>query len=210
MTPFGQIGDGADVEEGVMAGLKLWLPAYLREVARQNGLEPGILAQPREWYTSATWDQSEQPKYPAIMVITPGLSGTPTKLNNEYRATWIIGVGIAVLARDDISARILARRYAAAVRTCVIQEPRKKFGEWVEGVDWIEEAYTDMPPENDRQMASARVMFNFDVQGVATVHPTGPIPNDPIPPDDEPYPEYTTLPDIDHVHVTVDRTEEVQ
>lgn len=204
MSIFGDFVDSAQVEASVTALLQTWLSTYLYELERQKGLTEGSLARPRSYNVESgpgvAFLGAEQ--IPAIMVVSSGLAGKPAREGDgSYRASWIIGVGAVVSARDAQSTRLLAGHYAAAIRMLLLQ---KRDAQW-EGITWEDEGYDEIGTEEGRSLAGARVLFTLDYRHVATSG-TGPVEPMPHTPESDPYADWPVIPDAAHVIVTTERT----
>lgn len=210
MSIFGPIIDGATVEESVMTFLQRWLPTYLAEVARQNGLDPDVWLQPGNWPPSwsnkTRFDLTEETRLPAILVISAGLAGRPIKEGDgNYRATWMIGIAAIVSAKDQDSTNKLAKRYGAAIRWLMMQHPSMEDPN-VEGVDWEDEIYDDIPPQQERTLSGVRLVFSVEYTHVMSALDGPVLPADPPPDPTVPYEDWPIIPDIDHVQIEVKET----
>jgi hypothetical protein len=207
---FGEIIDGAQVEDIVENFLQRWLPIYLAELADQRGESRDIWLQegpqgnwPPSWSRKAQFDYTEETRLPAIITISAGIAGPPFhEGDGTYHATWMIGVAVLVSAKDQESTNLLVKRYGAAIRWMFIQHPSLEDPN-VEGATWEDEAYDDIGVVQNRTLASARMVFSIQMKNVANSLAGPVLPDDPPPDPTTPYDEWPILEDIDHVHIQV-------
>lgn len=108
------------VEDAVKATLKAWLPSHLERIARENGLQPRSLPQPRSWPVASEFDLRPHEQLPAVFIVSTGKAGTAVREITGWRAAWGCEIAVAVRARDETAARHLAGLYLAAVRTALM------------------------------------------------------------------------------------------
>lgn len=204
MTIFGQILDASHVERTFKAFLDRWMPVYLAEVARQNSLPPNswLFQRPdgswgwiRGWQAGPRFELDENTQLPAGRMIVAGVAGRPTKEGDgTYRATWTVGMAIVVSAKDQASTDALAKRMGAAIRALVVQHPSLEDSN-VEGTSWEDEGYDDVPPEQGRNLASARLVFNVEYNYVVSALDGPVLPSDPPVDPTVPYADWPTVRD---------------
>jgi hypothetical protein len=193
----------SQLEEAVLWNLQHWFPTYLAEMARQLGVSRNSLPQPQNYTTRNSFDTEAGEKVPKIVVLAPGLLNPPRKNGTGvYNAIWRLGVGIAASGKDEQSANLRVKAYAAAIRGIVVQE-RKTLGGRIDGIvdiTWIDESYDDIPISNQHQLfKGASVWFAVDINNVLS-KVSGPdqITVDPIP----------AWHEADEVYVDVEKVEE--
>lgn len=190
------------VEDAVVDVLKRWLPTYLAEVERQSGLATAFYPRPRSWEVRNEMEKWPEEQLPSIIVISTGLAGTPLKEGGgQFRVPWAIGVAAVVSAKDALSTRRMAYRYAAAIRALLIhrQSLDQALGGAVRGVNWLDGRNNEMPVEAGRTIWASRQVFSVDVGGVLTAN-AGPVtPADPQPDPNVSYEEWPTIPDLEHI-----------
>lgn len=185
MTVFDHILTADVVEQHALETLQTWLPTYLREVERQTGRDPNTLPAVRSWKPVNIFERWPEDQLPAVLLVSPGLIGTPEKEGDGYyRARWSLGIGVVVSARDAATTNSLAKVYAAAVRATILQH--QSLGGHSRGVGWVDEKYDDLPAEKGRTLAAGQNIFWVEYAQVVSTK-GGPI--QPVPPDDEPPPE---------------------
>lgn len=181
MSIFGPIITGAQLEQAAMDTLQLWMPDYVAALERETGREPRSVPLPKAWVRRndavARWPEN---RVPAIALVSPGLSTDPVKDGEgNYSCAFELAVGAIVNARDQQSANDLAKLYAAAIRTLLLQ--RGDLGGFANGTVWTKEGYTDTPADYLKIGAIATVTFDVIVEGVAVDH------GGPLAPSDDPY-----------------------
>jgi hypothetical protein len=167
-SKFGDIFDASLLEEAVIQFLDSWFKTYTNEISKQRGYGTGAFPSPNYWTTEAaiTPDAVKQIRYPAVLVISSGTIGSPRpKGDGWYDATYQLGVTILAQASTDTSARKMALRYGAAVRAAMLQ--RQSLGtDFVSGLTWTEERFTDFITSKKEAVGSASEVFNIDVQNI--------------------------------------------
>lgn len=151
-----------------MVLLQKWYPDFLNEIEDQLGLDIGSIKvpDPRNYVTRNTFDDTLGQDVPRIVVISPGIVGTPIQYGyGQIRATWRIGVGIATADKDEAIARMNAEIYGAAAREIML----KYGGEALGGkVHWLDEQYVPMPIQDQiAQYVAASLWFTVDLENVA-------------------------------------------
>lgn len=206
MSVFGTIIDGSQVEDAVQTFIKRWLPTYLSELADQRGLprdtwlftdSNGDWAAIRSWTNTPQFTLDENTQLPAALVITTGLAGRPVKEGDgSYRATWITGIAVVVSAKDQDSTQRLAKRFGAAIRWLFVQHPSLEDPN-VEGTSWEDENYDDVSSEQERTLASVRMVFSIEYHHVVNALDGPVLPADPPADPTVPYTDWTTVGDPD-------------
>lgn len=204
MSIFGELIDGAIVEEDIKSHLQLWLPTYLTQLAEDRGLARGAIALPKSWVNTTEFDTEwSAHNTPAILIISSGLAGPPIREGDgSFRGTFMVGIGVVASAGGKDSRKnsnILARRYGGAIAWAMMQNPA--LSDQVEGVTWEDLGYDDITPEDHSGLASANLVFSVEYANILNAN-LGPGTPTPLPdPVDDPYPDWGVLPDIEHVHV---------
>lgn len=190
---YGPLVSASDVEEGVIAHLRLWLPAYLREVDRRYDIEEPGLPSIRSYSTVNEFKKWPEEQIPAVIVISPGTDGEPKREGDgTYRTKWTVGTAVVVSARDQASTNRIAKLYGLAVRAAILQH--QKLGELnAESVEWNAERYDNVRRESNRTIAAANLIFGVQIRGTINSL-AGPIVP---PPDPSADPELDTITDAD-------------
>lgn len=197
MTVFQDIISLDVPEDDLTEHLKLWLPTYLAEVAEQRGLERGVYPKPKFWATTPalTMATLEQVRYPAVLVVSSGAAQAPTRRGDGvYEATYVFGVACLTTGRGEQSSSQNARRYGAAIRTILMQKPG--FADYVEGVNWIDERFTDYVNTEQEALSSATEIFNITIKDLGSAA-GGPVQPDPDPDPNHDYGDNPTVRDPD-------------
>lgn len=156
--------------------LKKWFPSYLTGFEVRLDLEPGTLLVPENYTQRNTFDSVPGEQLPKVVVLVPGIIGTPQKSGaGVYRATWRMGVGIAIAAKTEEEAVSLAEIYGAIVLAIFIDHPS------INGVAsrtvWIDASYDDLPTGSElQQFRSSSTWFAVDVDNVVSKTPGPPEP----------------------------------
>lgn len=176
---FGPIVTASTVEQATIATLQAWLPTYIAELERREGLDPGSVAAIRSWATVNKFRRAPQEQLPAAIVVSPGISQPPERRGDGLiDAWWRIGVAIVVFASTREATNDLAKLYAAAVRTIIVQKPALAGDPaapepLATRVQLISELSDDVPPDYLEVGATGQVEFDVLVEGIAQAS-TGP------------------------------------
>lgn len=197
---YGPIITGGLVERGVRDFLveprgtfnRSWLDAYLGEIERVEGYDPGSIERPKGVVTSAEFEKWPEDQLPVILVISPGIGPDPIRRGDSaYEATWTVAVAPIVSDQGDVETRRLALAYAAAVRSAMLQH--KSLGGFASNLVWRGEGYNDLPFDDARTLGAGRVIFDVTVADVVREQ-AGPVepPADPTV-DPGPWPDATAV-----------------
>lgn len=210
MTVFGPILGPGDAEQAMLDHLKKWLSTYLAEVDEQSGLARGYSAIPRHWEVVPALDLSQRPQFPAVFIVSPGSNEPGAKEGDgTIRMTYELTIAPVVKARDDEATNALLKRYIKAIHTCIMQ--KRSLGDPnVFGTDYDGTNHISLPVEERRTIQGALVRFSVTYSHVANTKmgPAMPIldpdPNaDPPVDPTTPYPDWSVVPDADHIGTTV-------
>lgn len=201
---FGPMLSAHVVEDAVVDTVALWLPTYLAEVERQQGLPPGGIARPASLSTRSLFEVRAEESLPAIVVVSPGTAGTPERAGDRtQRAQWVVDVVAVVSAPTDVLTRRMGQLYAAALRTLLLQRSSLG-GVAARGLTWLGDSYTPIPSEGARTIygAAVQVLVRMDavVDGWGGPPPASEPGEDPL----TPWPSWPTITDVG---ITVERTE---
>jgi len=167
VSAFGKIVVATQIEYAIRDLLKLYFPMYLREIERIMSWEREELPTPRNYTNRNTFDALPGEELPKVVVISPGLLEPPERVtgDGDYRATWQVGVGVAIAARTEEEADFQVKMYAAAVRGIVLHN--KSMGrDDIVGVYWLDENYDDLPIDDQHaNYKAAGNFFGVEVEG---------------------------------------------
>lgn len=206
-----------DLEDAVLATLEAWWPVYVKELELQSPDAPdpkhidvGDLPAPKSWVKSNQMDRAASDNLPAIVVVSPGMSGrTPPKQEGDgsFRGFFSIGVGVFVSADQRNNTLRLVRLYTAIVRTILLQ--KQSLGGFADGTTWLDESYDDNFSFTDDQTISAgQVVFEIEVSGVVNRYGGPAVFGGPPPvpdPDTQPGSDW---PPVEEVNATVEIKED--
>lgn len=198
-TVFGEIWDAGILEDDMTAFLQKWFKTYSAEIAEQRGHDRGRYEPPKFWTTTPvlTPDVVKQIRYPAVLVVSSGLASQPTKRSANYEAPYAVGVTIMTTGTSEINSSRMAKRYGAAVRAAVVQKGGLET-DYIEGIAWTDERFTDFLAANQESVSSATEIFNVTVKDITKWKGAGPAVPDPLPEDPgdpSPYPPNPTVRD---------------
>ena len=170
---FGSIKTAGRIERAAEQVLTRWLPHYLAEAARQDGLAPGdpYPAEPRTIETFTRFDTWAEHQLPAVIVVSSGTVGDVDRDGRgRLSAWWRLGVWAVCGAADQDSTRTLAHRYAAAIRACLVSHPT--LGGAAERLTYVGEEYAELPTDQARTLTAAGVEVRVRMADIAGQGPT--------------------------------------
>lgn len=188
MTIFGPLFGGDEIDSALIASLQTRMPAYLKEVVRQRGLEIA-LEEPNSISAVSEFERWPEEQLPSIVIVNPGTVETPQKDGaGTYRARWEIEICVCVGGPNQPETRRNSQLYITAVRGAIMQ--RRSLGAGMKGVDWGGESYELIPSEKRRTLAGAKASFVVEREDVVTI---GAGPTDlELEPQPEDWPEVTS------------------
>lgn len=200
-TIFERIVTGRDVELWIIDTCQKWSSTYLSEVERQHGYVAGTFPRVRSWVTAPSLDNWPEDQLPSIVVVSLGIAELPLKGGDgRHRARWGINIACICSARMEAQAREQSMLYLAAHRALLLQ--RQSLEGNTDGVQWIDEDYTQLVYDDARTLAAAQAAFTVDVDNVVSSG-AGPVtPDDPLDPDTDPWP---LPPNVDTYIIDVNR-----
>lgn len=182
---FGNLLVASTFEEAALTTLQTWFPTYLHEIERQLGLATDTVKPPVYYTNRNSFDASAGEPLPKVVAISPGLLGQPLVSGKHYRATWRLGIGVAMAAKDEVTANMLVKIYGAAVRGIMLQKQSLGGTPGIQQIVWIDETYDDLPIQDQINLyKAAGVYFTVDVEDVVSKW------MGPTTPDQPTYPDY--------------------
>jgi hypothetical protein len=164
-----RIVDGDQVQQAVISTMRTEdrVLDHLAVIERDRGLDPGRLPAPRSWDTVLDLRAApDEGNYPRIIVVCPGLDGTPERdEEGYYRAPFGVVVAAVVSARDDASTERLARRYIAAIRDLLLKH--STLDGFADASFWEDERYDALGGDDTRALAVGSLDFTVWVPDVA-------------------------------------------
>jgi hypothetical protein len=196
MSVFGEIILGDDVEAGVVAHLKAWMPTYLGELERQREIRAGKLPEVRSYtVTPQEPEKWAEDQLPAILVVSTGLADTPEQRGDgSLDAVWNVGISSICSAKDEPNTRRVAHIYFHAALAAMLQH-RGLSGlatETMLASDW---RYDVLPTDRRRTLGAVYALFHVTVDGVLQAFggTEDPLPDPTSEPDDWPVVETITI-----------------
>lgn len=197
--PFDPVVTRIQIADAVKELLKDWLPAYIAEIERQNTLTAKSLPMPRSYSTRTEVTKWGEDQTPAVVIVCPGLSGPPRRDGNGvWAAPWGIAVGVITSGTYQRTVIENASYYGAAVRACLLQRGTL-LNDLAGSVVWLDESYTDIPENESRSLAAARIEFEYLIPA-AVNDMAGPAPS--VDPPEDPYVAPEAWPTVETTHLT--------
>ncbi len=162
---FGRMLSASEVEADIIGALERWLPTYVAEAERQEGLSRGAIEPIRSVTTEATLQRFPEDQLPCLIVVSPGLASRPEMAGEKgsYRARWAIGISVVVEARTRAETDRLAKIWAALVAGLMLQQP--DMGKGCRGVTWEDQRYDEVPAGERRTLAAGQNEFTVEYDG---------------------------------------------
>jgi hypothetical protein len=193
-----------DLETKTLETLEAWFKTYSREVELQQSIDEDSLPLPRSFITAERLDRESADQLPAIVVVSPGLSGKTPKQEGDgtFRCFFHIAIGVFVSSNSRANTKRLVRLYTAIARTIILQ--KQSLGGYADGTTWLDESYDDNFGFTDEQtMGAGQVVFEVEVAGVVNRRGGPAVPFEPPPlpdPDTQPGSDWPT---VDTVTATI-------
>jgi hypothetical protein len=151
MTDLG-IQSADQLCRAVEGTLRVALPAVLEvpEVKAYLGDRARAFRDVREWQQLPTIEAIASAQYPAVAIVSPGLTEPPTysRADGLWKTTWRVAVGIYDKSRDSKHAETQARirDWVAFLRIGLLRNPT--LGGVVRSTTWVGEEYDLLPDRN--------------------------------------------------------------
>lgn len=165
---YGEMADGSDVESAVEATLRKYLNDYLGRWERKTGRRTGSVQRPTKYIRNNSEDFTTWPghDFPAILLLSPGLTEQPVKGNDSWSTRWFLGLACIALGDDEDEARAISRGVGSACRSLLLHHGGL-LG-FANGVTWVDERYDDLTYDDSRSIAASKLIFYVDVQRTAS------------------------------------------
>jgi hypothetical protein len=177
---FGPLFVPATLEQSLIDLLKKYFPTYIREAEYQLDMPIGRIGPPLHYTNRNNFDSLPGEQNPRCVVINTGLAGPPILSTNQaYRASWRIGIGLAVAHSEEVVAKLLADIYAACATKILMDRTGKEIKN-VSNVLWESASYDDLPIPSPTNFYKGAVtgfiieMINVAIKGLG---PDEPDPN---------------------------------
>lgn len=164
---FEAIAIADDLETKTVSTLETWFPVYIRELELQHAIPLGALPNPRSFITTDKLDREAADQMPAIVIVSPGLSGRSPRQEGDgtFRCFFHVAAGVFVSSHSRQETKKLVRYYTAIARTILLQ--KQSLGGYASGTTWQDESYDDNFSFTDEQTVGAgQVVFEVEVAGV--------------------------------------------
>jgi hypothetical protein len=212
VTIYGTRVDAGDIEDDVKNHLGKWLPRYLAQMASDVGKDRATFLRDDgtavgSWTHSTEFHPDDSTALPAILIINSGLM-EPPKMEGDgsYRGIYGIGIGGLVSAGGDnpaYNSQRLAKRWGSVIVQIMLQADWS--AENLEGIEWLDEGYDDVPPQAQRSLGSFRLVFGVEYKNLLNAN-MGPVGLDPLPdPVGVPDPDWGTIPDAGHIQINIQK-----
>lgn len=117
-----------DVDQAILATLKLWLPTYLRQMTTEKGLTIPLPV-PKTYDSYIDLDQIMDHQIPAVVSTTAKAHKTIGGANGRpYEAEWSTQVSAIIRGPNMAATRRNASYMEGAIRRCLLQKARQSSG----------------------------------------------------------------------------------
>lgn len=214
-SAFGPIISAFEVELAVADSVRRWMPDYLAELERRRGLEAGRMPAFRSIAVSAELQRMPEDQLPALLIASPGIEVSASAAAGRIEihgdggilARFRVDVAAVVSARGNRHGLRLARLYAAALRTLLVQQALQPTVLDLRRLDLTGERFDLLDADGDRTQGAGVVSIAVEVADVSN-RLMGPLePGLPPTEPGEP-PEEMEWPIAQTTHVTVTKQEE--
>jgi hypothetical protein len=156
------------IEQSLIDTMVLWSETFIANQERIQGLSARTIPVPeRGQFTtvSETFQKWPENATPAILVLAPGLAGQPrVEADRTLTASVAIGIGIITTSTVPGGARETAHIIGAAYRQLLLRVKPIGLSGYFDGMRYIDERYNDMPGTDERNKASARLVFTMNIR----------------------------------------------
>jgi hypothetical protein len=155
---FGPLIHPVAVDRAVIASLMKWLPTYLAQTERREGLASRFLARPKS-YANVFDEDNEQSfadrNLPTVLVTTSQADDVEQSDDFYYHAWWRASVSALIRGRHPGDARLNASLYIASIRDLLTD--KQSLDGFANGVRWMpgERVRPVEVPSNDRRHLAA-------------------------------------------------------
>lgn len=166
---FGDFFLPSDLISSANALLEKYFPLYIKKMEQRTGLKSGTLKAPTNYAQRTSFSLVPGETLPKVIVLIPGLIGAPLKNGRGvYRATWRMGVGVAVVGNSEMEAYLHSTLYGAIIRMIFVHHPGILGAS--QNTTFIDESYDELPTASESQkFRGASVWFAVDVDNVVQV-----------------------------------------
>jgi hypothetical protein len=120
---FGELVVETDVDDAVIATLKMWLPTYMTQLELERGLDYRLARPRQESYANAIGDDEFlDHALPAVIVTTAQTDGMPDIMSDgSHIASWSVRVSCIVRGPTAAQTRYNASLTSGSVRRALVQ-----------------------------------------------------------------------------------------
>jgi hypothetical protein len=175
---IGQAVSWRDLRRWALAGSRLWLPSYLRDAERHEGLVPPYCALPASFRPAPDVRKWPEEALPSLIIVSPGLTDSPPvkQADRSFQTEWIVAFSAVVHGKNEAETELMASCYGVALRLMVLQQA----GDWatlpgyvgpsvgVDSIIWEDEGYDEIPASRSRTLVAATVTFTIVFRNTAT------------------------------------------
>lgn len=196
---FGPIVSGEHVRAAVEETIRTWLPLYLEEFCRQNGIAAGRLPRPRSYVVATELPEGwPSDQMPMVVTTVPGLTEAPySQGGGQIRARWTVAVGCVTVSTDRKAAHLLSHAYLSCIRTLLIQHQGLVSG-FADGVDWLSEGTNMLDSDSNRTIMGSDLTISVQIEDAVNER------RGPIDPEVDPEEDPTPPPLVQTVEIVTD------
>ena len=211
---FGPVWTLGAIKRPLITHLRLWLPDYLREVERAEGMRPdgrggwveheaGTVDLPKSWRrTNGDVRKWPEDQLPAVLIGLPGLTADGVRIDGRHHVheTHVLALSAMVGGRDYEATEWLSGVYVAALELLMIQQPNVA-GLPIERLTYADKAHDVLPDsERSRTLVAGTATFTFELRDVADASAG------PIEPSEDPVPDPGAFPEVEDTEIEIERS----
>jgi hypothetical protein len=163
---FGPLISFADVEQGLLSHIELWIDAWLAARERKVGIIPGTIARPRSYITKQTFTALPgEDQTPCVIVVSDGFTENSERHGDSSHDIYLrMGVAAIVQGTEAVQARELAGHYQVALLGLLLKKRTVMGGRAVMN-EWRDMRMDDLDEEAvGRSLSAVRLELSYCVR----------------------------------------------
>lgn len=215
MSVFGPVFAPQNLEDAILAHLRVWMPYVLADLEDQNDLERGTLFRPphtSSFYGGVDFDSWQQDDLPAY-IVTVKPDGDPDHSSSTgYSQAYNVGIAVVVVMQSEADARRLAGFHGTAAMVPMVQ--RGSLGGIAASTTLTRAPEVVLPDLDETRIARCEATYRVVIDTIVNdwLGPGADLPEDsPVfdPDADDTDAPWTDWPTVETVTATVTPVEEI-
>lgn len=168
---YGPIVSDEQIRAAAVQTCEAWMPEYLANLERKNGLAKGAIARPQSYHGGVDWDSWIGEVLPEVMVLVKP-TGLPERTAALYVQRYELWVGCACIGqqtseRAEDEARVAAA-YLGAASMLLVQGERSSLGGLAEQLEMTSAPEVSVISPEHREVLQVRTGFELRVPGIVS------------------------------------------